>query len=71
VRPEHPAVAISLGNLASSYSVLGRAADAVAFCRRAVQVAELALPDGHPTAVSLREFLERLQQEADDGSPSG
>ncbi|WP_203777557.1 tetratricopeptide repeat protein, partial [Actinoplanes nipponensis] len=64
-------VAIRLGNLAASHSDLGRVAEAITLCRRAVQIADQALPDGHPTAVALHAFLERLRPEADDKGRSG
>jgi hypothetical protein len=64
--PDHPTVAIHLGNLAGSYSDLGQTADAVTLCRKAVQIANRALPAGHPTAGALQTFLEQLQLEAAD-----
>ncbi|MFB9360705.1 tetratricopeptide repeat protein, partial [Actinoplanes nipponensis] len=46
---EHPDVAVCLGNLAVSYSALGRAGEAVPLFRRALAITEAALGPEHPS----------------------
>jgi hypothetical protein len=51
----HPETAVSVGNLASTYSALGRHAEALPLDERALVVAEAALGPDHPdTALRLR-----------------
>ena len=52
--PDHPATAISLSNLAVTYSDLGRLADALPLQQRALAITETALGPDHPsTAIRL------------------
>ncbi|GLY99232.1 tetratricopeptide repeat protein [Actinoplanes sp. NBRC 103695] len=69
--PDHPDIAIRLGNLANSYSALGRPAEALTLCRKAVRIAGQAMPNVHPIAMSLNEFLWQLLREAKDRDRSG
>ena len=52
--PDHPDTALRLGNLAATYSDLGRPADALPLERRALAITEAVLGAGHPdTALRL------------------
>ena len=52
--PDHPDTALQLGNLAVTYSALGRLADALPLSERALRITETALGPDHPdTALRL------------------
>ncbi|MEV8639342.1 tetratricopeptide repeat protein, partial [Streptosporangium sp. NPDC051023] len=55
--PDHPDVAIRLGNLAASFSDLGRPGEAVSLFERALAIAEAAYGPDHPTVTALRNAL--------------
>ena len=52
--PDHPNMAVALGNLADTYRALGRAAEALPLLERALRIIEAALGPDHPdVAVAL------------------
>ncbi|MEV8639343.1 tetratricopeptide repeat protein, partial [Streptosporangium sp. NPDC051023] len=51
--PDHPDVAIRLGNLAASFSALGRPGEAVPLEQRALVIAEAAYGPNHPDVATL------------------
>jgi hypothetical protein len=77
--PDHPDVAIRLGNLAGILQDLGQPAQARPLAERALAITETAYGPDHPKTVTLRAKLEAPRQHgdteqdlaADEGSVAG
>jgi tetratricopeptide (TPR) repeat protein len=61
--PQHPRIALSLGNLARVYGATGRCAEAEPLHQRCLEIIEKALPPDHPHLVrGLRDYAVLLDK---------
>ena len=60
--PDHPDIVIRLGNLAATYSDLGRPADALEAIQLTGQCALAVIGMEHPTTLLLQRYANRLRK---------